>query len=186
MLKLLEPQIREADTYYKSLLAASNGQFRESRTDLHIKGITATQIQDARKRWLSSGESAHFEQMMLQAHPEHYCLPPYEGEGIVEVIGEHMARLRVRPFTDVPQFVLDYGDPDFSFKKPTVLELDDGTVLSYILHEFRDTADGCDIILRLLLPMAMPETGIREHAEHLAIEFRSGITRAYEELNGAS
>lgn len=37
-------------------------------------------------------------------------------------------------------------------KKPIIGELDDGSELFYISHEFRDTDAGCDVALRLLLP----------------------------------
>ena len=119
-------------------------------------------------------------QRLLRAHPEHYMIPPYE-EGIVEVIGEHMARLRIVVTDKVPSWVLEYGDPAYPFKKPTVGELDDGTVLFYILHEFRDTEKGCDLILRLLFPEAAPQVFFDEHAEHLAVEFRSGLRAVLKE-----
>jgi hypothetical protein len=44
-------------------------------------------------------------------------------------------------------------------KKPTVGELDDGTVLFWTLHEFRDARDGMgfDLILRLCFPSVAPD-----------------------------
>ena len=119
--------------------------------------------------------------LILSAHPEHYMLPPYP-EGIVEEIGEHMARLRIRVTEDVPDFVMQYGDAEYPMKKPTVGELDDGTVLFYILHEFRDSKDACDPILRLLFPAASPQVFFDEHAGHLCIEFRRGIQAAYQDV----
>lgn len=182
ILELIEPQIQTGDAYYKSLISASNNQWRECRTDLHIKGISATQVQEARKKWLQQPREEMLK-IILSIHPEHYAWPPYEGEGIVEVIGEHMARLRIKVTSDVPDFVMQYGDPEYPFKKPTVLELDDGTVFSYILHEFRNTDLGCDIILRTLFPSEAPEVFFKEHAEHFAIEFRAGVTAAYDDLH---
>jgi hypothetical protein len=71
---------------------------------------------------------------ILPIHPEHYAWPPYEGEDIVEVVGEHVARLRIIPTDHVPALVMEYGNPKYSFKKPTILELEDGTVFSYVLQ----------------------------------------------------
>lgn len=34
MLDLLQPQIDEADTYYKEIISKSNGQYKETRIDL--------------------------------------------------------------------------------------------------------------------------------------------------------
>lgn len=186
MLSLLEPQIRQADAYYHSLLVASKGRYRECRTDLHVKGISMEEMVGTRKRWLHVPREQMARELLLPAHPEHYATAPYDSDedGIVEVIGEHVARLRVKTTSDVPEWVMAYGDPAYPIKKPTVLELwNSGEVLSYIMHEFRNTKDGSDLILRLLLPEKAPEVFFREHAEHLAIEFRSAVTMAYQQLH---
>lgn len=41
MLDLLAKQIEEADAYYKTLVFASNVQYKESRIDPKVKGITS-------------------------------------------------------------------------------------------------------------------------------------------------
>lgn len=119
-------------------------------------------------------------QKLLPAHPEHYTLPNYS-DGIVEVIGGRMARLRIVTTDQVPEWVIGYGDPTYPQKKSSIGQLDDCTILFYILHEFRDSVDGCDIILRLLFPDSAPELLFQEHAQHLAIEFRSFLRSAYED-----
>jgi hypothetical protein len=122
--------------------------------------------------------------LLLPAHPEHYALPPYR-EGIVKVIGGgHMARIRIEVDEAVPDSVMEYADPSFPMKKPTVGHLDTGEVLFYILHEFRDTEDGtgCDCRLRLLFPEAAPQVFVDDHAEHLAVEFRSSLRAVWEDL----
>ena len=151
---------------------------------MHVTGITATQMMGMRKKWLGMPREQMAREIMLPAHPEHYATGPYDSdeEGVVEVIGEHVARLKVKVTNDVPAWVMEYGDPAYPMKKPTVLQLYNGEILSYILHEFRDTEDGCDLILRLLLPEKAPNVFFTEHAEHLAIEFRSGVKSVYEEL----
>lgn len=78
-----------------------------------------------------------------------------------------------------------YGDPSHVGIPVTGL-LDDDTALFYVLPEFDDVEDGsgCDIILRFLFPAAAPQVLFGEHAQHLAVEFRSFITEAYERFNG--
>jgi hypothetical protein len=188
MQDLIQQQIDQGDAYYKEIVAASGGQYKECRVDLSVTGITATQMLRFRQKHMKMLEEASQEvkdrmalDLILSAHPEHYMFPPYP-EGIVEVIGEHMARLRIRVTEDVPDFVMEYGDPEYPMKKPTVGELDDGTVLFYILHEFRDTKNGCDLILRLLFPAAASQVFFDEHAEHLCIEFRRGIQATYQDV----
>ena len=53
-----------------------------------------------------------FLETMVPAHPEHYALPPYPS-GVVETIGEHIARVQIKPIFDPPGFVSAYGDASF-------------------------------------------------------------------------
>ncbi|KAK5311766.1 hypothetical protein LTR93_011608 [Exophiala xenobiotica] len=181
MMDLIQKQIEEADTYYKNLIVESKGQYKESRIDLHATGITIGQFMQWRKEWMEDlmteeGRRDFYLNTMVPAHPEHYAVPPYP-VGIIETIGEHIVRVRLHNDFPVPDFVLKYGDPSYA-NVPLVGSLDDGSVLFYVFQEFRDSGDGCDLILRLLFPAAAPEILFSEHAEHLAIEFRSFFIRA--------
>jgi hypothetical protein len=180
MADLLAEQIETSDAYYRDIVAKSNCKYSECRTDLKIHGVSCGEIMAARKRWMEGSRKSVALERMLRIHPEHYMVPDYE-EGSVEVIGEHMARLRIVVTDDVPAWVIEYGDPSYSHKKPTIGKLDDGTVLFYILHEFKDTEEGCNLILRLLFPEAAPRVWFVEHAEHLAIEFRRRARMVAEE-----
>lgn len=183
MLDLLAKQIEESDAYYKTLISKSNGQYKESRIDLKVAGITAAHFLAWFGQWMKDLRTPErsqplFLDTMVPAHPEHYALPPYSA-GIVETIGGHVARVRIEAGVKMPDFVLEYGDPSFK-QLPAVGTLDDGSVLFYILQELRDSEDGCDFRLRLLFPAAAPQTLFDEHAEHLAVEFRSFVTAAFE------
>ncbi|CAM0138673.1 hypothetical protein VKS41_008404 [Umbelopsis sp. WA50703] len=183
MLDLLQYQIEVADAYYKDIIAKSNGQYRESRIDLKAKGITFVQFMEWWKVWMVELQKPDIKQKvffdtMVPAHPEHYALPPYNS-GIVETIGEHIARVHIQPCVNPPDFVREYGDPTYQHL-PAVGTLNDGSILFYILQEIRDSEEGCDFRLRLLFPDAAPQVFFDEHAEHLAVEFRSFINTAFE------
>lgn len=187
MLPLIQHQIDEGDAYFKSLIAASEGRYRECRVDLSASGVSPQDTQEFRKTNLGGVEAGGQEakrdshlNWIIVMHPEHYAVPPDYQEGIIEVIGEHMARVNIKVTSEVPDWVMQYGDPSYDVKKPTIGELDDGSVLFYILHEFKTTEKGCDAILRLLFPEKAPEVMIREHAEHLCVEFRRGMQWVYE------
>ena len=90
--------------------------------------------------------------------------------------------MRIVVTNDLPDFVMEYGDPMFEVKKPAIAKLWDGTTVFHILHEFRDTEAGCHLRLRLIFPAEAPEVFFKEHAEHLAIEFRAGIWMVFDEL----
>ena len=183
MLDLLAKQIEEGDTYFKGLVAKSNGQFKESRVDVKVKGITSAQflewfrVVDAKET--PEGIRRFYLEIMAPAHPEHYSLGPYP-IGIVETIGQHVCRVRIDNVIDVPDFVRGYGDPKYDTKLPVTCYLDDGTVFFYGFQEIRDTEDGCDFRIRIIFPAASPQVLFDEHTEHLAIEFRSWITAAFE------
>lgn len=182
MLDLLQGQMEAADAYYKDIIAKSNGKYRESRIDLKAKGITMAQFMEWWKVWMVEMQKLEIKQQvfmdtMVPAHPEHYALP--HSSGIVETIGEHIARVHIQPLMNPPDFVRGYGDPTYQHL-PAVGTLQDGSILFYILQEIRDSEDCCDFRLRLLFPDAAPQVFFDEHAEHLAVEFRSFINTAFE------
>jgi len=188
MLDLLAKQIEEADAYFKTIIAKSNGEYKESRIDLSVKGVTAAQFLGWFGQWmkdLSIPEQRQnlFLNTMVPAHPEHYALPPYPG--IVETIGGHVARIHIRVDLKIPEFVTAYADPSYK-QMPATGCLEDGSVLFYILQEVRDSEDGCEFRLRLLFPVAAPQIFFDEHAEHLAIEYRSFVTAAFESCQTSS
>ncbi|KAL5345479.1 hypothetical protein ACLOAV_009229 [Pseudogymnoascus australis] len=106
MLDLLAKQIEEGDTYFKSLIAESNGQFKESRVDFRAKGITSSQFLE----WFKIVDAKEtpdtirrfYLDIMAPAHPEHYAPGPYP-VGIVETIGQHICRVRIDNTVEVPQ-----------------------------------------------------------------------------------
>jgi hypothetical protein len=183
MLDLLEPSIKEADIYYKDIITRSNGSYRESRIDLKAKGLKIAHFMAWWQEWMGNLQDAEtkqktFLETMVPAHPEHYALPPYPS-GVVETIGEHIARVQIKPIFDPPAFVKAYGDPSYQ-PLSAIGILDDESVLFYILQELRDCDDGSEFRLRLLFPSEAPQVFFDEHAEHLAVEFRSFITSAFE------
>ncbi|KAI7876046.1 hypothetical protein K492DRAFT_135810 [Lichtheimia hyalospora FSU 10163] len=184
MLDLLKDQIEVADNYYKDIVAKSNGQFKESRIDIKVKGINMAQFDAWWKAWIADLQNPElkrktFLDTFVPAHPEHYALPPYPNEaGVVETIGGHIARIRIQPCANPPDFVEKYGDPAYH-QFPGIGTLDDGSIFCYLFHETRDIEEGCDFRLRILFPAASPELLIEEHAHHLAVEFRSFISTAF-------
>ena len=182
MLDLLAKQIEEGDRYFKGLVEASDGQFKESRIDFKAKGITSSQFTqwfaDLVGKETTESKRHLYLDIMAPAHPEHYALGPYP-IGIVETIGRHLCRVRIDNVADVPDFVKHYGDPTYHTKLPVAGYLDDGTLFFYGFQELRDFAEGCDFRFRILFPAASPQLLIDEHTEHLAIEFRHWIVAVF-------
>ncbi|KAK5110885.1 hypothetical protein LTR85_000695 [Meristemomyces frigidus] len=183
MLDLLAKKIEQADVYYKKLISNPKRQYEESRIDLMVRGVTSAQLFlwfGQRMKDLTTPERKQglFLNPIVPAHLEHYALPPYSA-GIVKTIGARIAGVRIQADVEIPEFVLEYGDPTYK-QLPAVENLGDGSVLFYILQELKDSEDGCLFKLRLLSPAAVPQTLFDEHAEHSAVESRSFITAAFE------
>jgi hypothetical protein len=199
MRQLLQEQMAEADRRVKEILAVSHGEFRECRVDVIVKGLTATQFIEAMASALKGlmgtpSETVEVGPKLLSSHPEHYVftqalIPPYQG--IVETIGGLPTRLKtvvppdVSP-DDLPAFVASAASDAYPIKQPSRIELDDGTVMAWLLHQYRDTEAGCEIILRVWWPAAAPDIFFDEHAQHFAVEFRNFIRMAAADLATSS
>lgn len=183
MRSLIQPQVDEAEGYYRSIIKKSNGKYKESRIDVHVQGISVDEFLAWHRHHLETlttqaGRDDFFLKVMVPAHPEHYRLPDWP-VGITETIGEHIAQVRLHNDTPIPDEVLAFADP--SYRPVTMVgSLEGGSVLFYVLQEFKDIDDGAHFKLRLLFPEAAPQVLFDEHAEHLAVEFRSFIAAAYE------
>jgi hypothetical protein len=179
MLDLLKGQIEEANRYYSSIVAASEGQYRECRVDIVAEGLTATEFVGWFAESMAMDADIAAIERTYPAHPEHYLQPV--DPGIVEVIGGRPANLRmefVADHADLPAGISQLAHPDYPFKLTMAVSLQDGTNFAYVLHELRDTSAGCDIILRVMWPAASPDDFFDEHSEHFSIEFRNWLHAA--------
>lgn len=190
MRELLAEQIVAADARAQEILAGSNGEFRECRVDVTVKGLSATQFAQSmtsKMPLLAAGTPAQAAEVatswVYPAHPEHYVVPPYMG--IVETLGGFPTRVRIILTDDLPPFVTSCADDSYPTKMGFRAELDDGSVFAWLLHEFRDTEAAGDIVLRVLFPATAPDVYFDEHAEHFAVEFRNWIRAAAADIAAA-
>lgn len=181
MLDLIADQIEEGDKFHRNLVATSNGEYRESHIDLRVEGFSGKTLIQSLGKQMASGVDA---KAQFAAHPEHYALP-LAYMGMVETIGAHPTRFKVSAATSLeglPEAVAAFADPSYPLTMVGKLRLEDDTPFAFAIHQLRDTDDGsCEIALRLIYPKAAPDFMIEEHAEHLAIEFRSYIRQALAE-----
>lgn len=192
MLDLLSDQIEEGNRYFESLITKSKGRRRECRSYMKVTGVSATDLKLMTGRWLLSRPIEDMAAMyVFPTHPEHYAimhgpgsLPKSAPDCGVEVIGEHMAKLRYTDFKDslqdMPEWMLKERDYNYELAETLVARLESGSRLFYIMNEFMDTEDGCKIRLRAFFPSAAPWSLINQHAQHLAIEFRNLLTMVAE------
>lgn len=185
MLDLLKNQIQEGNKYFESLIEDSQESYRECRTYMKVTGVLATDVANTCRRWqLSKPLDAMAQRYVFPTHPEHYVVMHSPGAPAgtgpdcgVEVIGEHMAKIRYVDLTKdvekVPGWMKEARDTKYEMAELLVAKLDSGSKLFYIMNEFMDTLGGCKIRLRVFFPLTAPGSLVSQHAEHLAIEFRN-------------
>ncbi|MFH8534957.1 hypothetical protein ACH4GE_42085 [Streptomyces tendae] len=178
MMDLLAGQIEAGDRYYRELVAASGGAYRESRTEFTVRGLSGT----AMASWFSAqaGTGRFLDKsLLLNAHPEHYVEPPTYTGGMVETIDGRLCRFKVSVARELPDTVAAFLDASYPVTLMTaLLSLDDDIPFAYCLHQARDTDAGADVVVRVIYPSAAPDSMIEGHCEHLSIEFRSWIRNA--------
>ena len=184
MRQLLREQMDAADKQWKKWLAASNGEWREVRLDMRVEGLTATQFVQGmaalQSKALAAGSDGKDEFMinfMYPMHPEHYSPPAGDVGGIIETLAAMPTRLILVPrqLEDMPDFVQKVADKSYSFKQCAEGQLEDGTTVGYLFHQYKDTPTGCDLIFRGFGAKAAPDLVVEEHEEHFAVEFRNAI-----------
>ena len=188
MMDLLGEQIAEADKLHRAYLAASKGEFTQTRVTMAAKGISLKELASifaaaARPNVSSFEDSREMAiSMAFPAHPEHYS-PARDFNGVVETMGGLPTLTRVAPDPNPPQFVLDEFDDGYEFRNAGKGVLADGTPHSYVLQEFHDTEDGLEASLRIWYPAACPPEYLAEHSQHYAIEFRNMLRLAAARMN---
>ena len=182
MRKLIGEQMEAADKRWKELLAASKGAWREVRLDMGVEGFSATQMVQTLAALQSqaaggNGKDEFTIKFMYPMHPEHYTTPDNEVGGIIETLGAMPTRLILAPrqLDEMPDFVQKVADESYPLKQVAEGQLDDGTTVGYLFHQYKDTPTGCDLIFRGFGPAAAPDFFIEEHEEHFAVEFRNFI-----------
>ncbi|MGW1424575.1 hypothetical protein ACWAT4_31130 [Bradyrhizobium manausense] len=101
-------------------------------------------------------------------------LLPDQRVGVLEVTGhsdEHGPELlrakRLEDWTGVPIPL----QPDMPYRLMARSESEDGQVVGYLLHEYRDTNPGFDARLAIYWPAGAPEGMVKGHVDHLMVEF---------------
>jgi hypothetical protein len=175
LLELLKPDIDASAEQLTAWAAASEGKWRPAQTELRVKGISAAEF-------LAYFHSVMADQSrLLAAHPEHFVLAEVEGgHQVVENLGAHIADFRIF-YTDEDRAVVDLA-ADYPVRVAGVVELPDSTLVGHALHQFRETADGFDVLLGIYFPDAAPDEVIEGHRQHLAVEFTNWITDAVASL----
>jgi len=185
MWDLLGEQIDAAEKQFQQWYADSNGQYRGGRVKLHLRGITADELMAAFMQILgpamADGEERRRGSIngVFPAHPEHYGLS-VEGPGGVETMGG-MPTLTFPAYVgddEVPDFIAPLVDSSYDISRVGRGLLRDGSVQSYVLQQLKDVGGDLEASLHIWYPAACPDSVVKEHLQHYAVEFRNGARMA--------
>lgn len=177
ILELLREEIAAGDAFLRDHIERSDGVDATGTTVLHANGITAAEFVG----WL--GRAFAREDVMIAGHPEHYSIhaEPGKGPNIVETLGEYVCSFFMRPWDDRPETASAAPNARYSH-----ILLEDGTVVGSISTAFNDVPGGFTATLSVTLPITCEPDVIQQHLEHFAVEFRTWILQAADELSQSS
>jgi hypothetical protein len=180
LLELLRPQIDASTATLTEWIESSEGRWQPSVTEMRVTGLSAAEF-------LAHFETiSHDQPRMLAAQPEHFVLRPRGGDTmqVVENLGPHISDLALH-FTGEQDAVAELS-PDHPTRMVGHAVLPNGEVVAHLLHQFRDTADGFEVLLGIYFPAAAPEAFIEAHRQHLAVEFTNWFHDAGQALGRES
>ena len=181
MFDLIGAQIAESDNLLRQYVAESKGQFKGTQVIVKIKGLKLSEFLTVLQSALAPQTSPEAKRAaaleMFKAHPEHYASDP-GSFGIVETMGTLPTRSHPAYVQSAPPFITAHLDQSYSLRNMGAATIADGTVFTYVLQQFKETADGMEANLRIWYPAAAPAIYLEHHSRHYAVEFRNGARMA--------
>lgn len=179
LLDLLAADIEEGNAFLRDRALASEGRFQHGTTVLSTTGLTAGEF----VAWMN--EAFSDEDVLLDAHPEHYAIGD-EPDGsvlVVENVGHrvccfYMASWNAEATAWAEDAEALLPESDFPYKRATNLVLADGTVVGRVLIQFGDHENGFTSSLTVYLPAECAADVLDHHLRHFAVEFRNWIVAA--------
>lgn len=193
---LCGPETAEMDRRFLTYASQSDGRLRPSALGIKFKGMKG----DAFFQWLLFNHEKKVDDWAthlpldkgpvacnaspswLLGHPEHYRMTE-DGQDVRQVETIDGLPLRWTIKFAGPQPTELEPDPDFPIAAPPAsVVLRDGTEVARACHRFRDTDEGFEGILDIQFSEAVPDSVIRIHQEHMAVEFKNWTGMAAWEL----
>jgi hypothetical protein len=149
--------------------------YKPARIVLAVSGLSAEEFLD----WFT-GEQRNAQSYAIDAEPEHFRLfenPPFLE--MIENLGPHITEFRIKLGPSDFAWLADAILNDHPIKMTGSAQLNDGTTIAHILHQFKTTSTGFMANLAIYFPASVPDLFVEQHQQHLAVEFRNWTTRAF-------
>jgi hypothetical protein len=169
---LFRNELRASDSRWKDLAARSEGApLRLAQVDLVVNGISPDRIASLAT---SPAESQAASYSLL--HPEHFLMQPgKERTRVVETIGMDGGPLDAYLVPD--QAAPHQAEPGYTaFTAARLVLASDGTDIQMpVYQQLAPRPDGVALKLSGWFPAATPPQVVRNHAVHIAVEFREAL-----------
>ncbi|KAL3494974.1 hypothetical protein BJX62DRAFT_233944 [Aspergillus germanicus] len=185
LLDLLKSETDLANRRMRLCAAASKGSFTSGHVAINVTGNITIEGFLAIIGPLFNTDGLDEEgikqivtQFAFPAHPEHYEVIAGASFGVTETWGGIPTRSFVDPTATLPAFVSQYRDESFPMAASGHGFLQDNTTVTWTLQQFKETATGLAIDLRIWYPSACPPEYVHDHVEHFCVEYRNGLVLA--------
>ena len=156
----------------------SGNKRKAAITTLFADGITAekfSMIIDA----LMLEDTKEYQKVNLAACPNHYVLRVNQGTlEVIETTGNSPVPTQFFITFDDETGLKEPRDLNYPYQSTGIAKLKDGTIVGGVRHQFRDTQSGIEVRTLVEFPRLCPQTIIKEHQKHLAVEWSNWINWA--------
>ena len=171
MRELLAADLQRTEEQVRAWLDDSDGQWQSESIELVITGVTAGQFVD----WYDTALHDRREPDFRAGHPEHFISHPHDdGIEVIENVGETELPWHVfyRSLPEDGDFPVAW-DEDFPVRFGAEVLDQNRRRVGFSMRQARDTSDGMHLRVTSFLPLAASPTLMRNHLNHLAIEYRN-------------
>jgi hypothetical protein len=168
---LLQEELDISTAQMERYAADSNGEWKSGFVVVKFDGVGAQELHD----FFMGMVKAKDELALRAAHPEHFLTRiKASGPEIIENVGADDYPWYINgAFSPIDQTIPGTADSEYPIGFALTIRSVSGMVVGYALHELRDTKDGMQAKLTIVLPKTAPDRLIRGHSEHFAVEFRN-------------
>lgn len=171
IIPLLQDELDISTAQMEKYARESSGEWKSGFVVIAFTGVSAQSLHDFFMTMVKNKDEAG----LRAAHPEHFLtrIQP-TGPEIIENVGEDDYPWYITgAFSPIDQSIPGAADPDYPIGFALTIRSSNDMIVGYALHEMRDTKDGMQAKLTIVLPKSAPNRLLRGHSEHFAVEFRN-------------
>lgn len=175
---LIKAKLAVGEAGMKITAVFSGNRRRTAVTTIFADGITAEKFAKMID-CLMMEDTEEYRKVNLAACSDHYVLRACNGTlEVIETTGNMPVPARFFITFNDETGLREPRNLQYPHQSTGVSRLKNGTVIGGVRHQFRDTETGIEVRTLVEFPCLCPNTIIREHQKHLAVEWSNWISWA--------